>query len=180
MRTIKTLAIVIVGMVLVSASNVRATFTPIGSPEITGSWSQPWEENGVGSFTQIEYLMQTSGVTFENPAFTDFNAAGWVNVPTGSTLAVAMGPAVDDITYDTTFSTDISTSFTMDLYAWDGQTAVDAEQALWSGTAWTVTAIPLNTAPIPVPEVTTMIAGALLLLPLGVSTLRILRRNRMS
>jgi hypothetical protein len=31
-----------------------------------------------------------------------------------------------------------------------------------------------------VPEPTTMIAGALLLLPLGASTLRILRRNRMS
>ena len=33
---------------------------------------------------------------------------------------------------------------------------------------------------VPVPEATTMIAGALLLLPLGASTLRILRRNRMS
>jgi Domain of unknown function (DUF4114) len=32
----------------------------------------------------------------------------------------------------------------------------------------------------PVPEASTMIAGALLLLPLGVSTLRILRRNRMA
>jgi hypothetical protein len=31
----------------------------------------------------------------------------------------------------------------------------------------------------PVPEVSTMIAGALLLLPFGASTLRILRRNRM-
>jgi hypothetical protein len=33
-------------------------------------------------------------------------------------------------------------------------------------------------APVPVPEPTTMIAGALLLLPFGASTLRILRRNR--
>jgi hypothetical protein len=32
---------------------------------------------------------------------------------------------------------------------------------------------------VPVPEVTTIIAGALLLLPLGASTLRILRRSRM-
>jgi hypothetical protein len=31
-----------------------------------------------------------------------------------------------------------------------------------------------------VPEPTTMLAGALLLLPFGASTLRILRRNRMS
>jgi hypothetical protein len=31
---------------------------------------------------------------------------------------------------------------------------------------------------VPVPEATTMIAGALLLLPLGASTLRILRRRR--
>jgi hypothetical protein len=33
---------------------------------------------------------------------------------------------------------------------------------------------------VPVPEPTTIIAGALLLLPLGASTLRILRRNRMA
>jgi len=33
---------------------------------------------------------------------------------------------------------------------------------------------------VPVPEASTMIAGALLLLPLGVSTLRILRRNRIA
>jgi hypothetical protein len=33
-------------------------------------------------------------------------------------------------------------------------------------------------APVPVPEPTTMVAGALLLLPFGASTLRILRKNR--
>jgi len=32
--------------------------------------------------------------------------------------------------------------------------------------------------PAPVPEPTTLIAGALLLLPFGASTLRMLRRNR--
>jgi hypothetical protein len=38
----------------------------------------------------------------------------------------------------------------------------------------------LTAALVPVPEPTTIIAGALLLLPLGASTLRILRRNRMA
>jgi len=38
----------------------------------------------------------------------------------------------------------------------------------------------LTAAAVPVPESTTILAGVLLLLPLGASTLRILRRNRMA
>jgi hypothetical protein len=33
---------------------------------------------------------------------------------------------------------------------------------------------------VPVPEATTIIAGALLLLPLGASTLRVLRKQRLA
>ena len=64
---------------------------------------------------------------------------------------------------------------TFDFYAYDGNVLVDSAQASWTGGVdgeWDITAIP-------VPEPTTMIAGALLLLPFGASTLRILRRNRM-
>lgn len=37
-----------------------------------------------------------------------------------------------------------------------------------------------DVGPVPVPEATTILAGAMLLLPFGASTLRILRRNRMA
>ncbi len=40
------------------------------------------------------------------------------------------------------------------------------------------TGTPVNGNPVPVPEASTLIAGALLLLPFGASTLRIRRRNR--
>ena len=43
-----------------------------------------------------------------------------------------------------------------------------------SGTTFTVSQIQL----VPIPEPTTMIAGALLLLPFGASTLRMLRKTR--
>ena len=40
--------------------------------------------------------------------------------------------------------------------------------------------VPIALTITPVPEPTTMIAGALLLLPFGASTLRMLRKNRMA
>jgi len=44
----------------------------------------------------------------------------------------------------------------------------------------TLSAVTQSFHGVPVPEATTVIAGALLMLPLGVSTLRILRRNRIA
>ena len=43
---------------------------------------------------------------------------------------------------------------------------------MWTGTGWQFAEIP-----VPVPEPTTMIAGALLLLPFAASTIRRFRRN---
>jgi hypothetical protein len=48
---------------------------------------------------------------------------------------------------------------------------VDKAIGSYNGSAWGFT-------PLAVPEPTTMIAGALLLLPFGASTLRMLRKNR--
>ena len=180
MKTLKAIATGLAVVGLVSVTNVRASFVSIGDPVVVGSWSQGWTESGVGAFTQIEYIMVTAGVTFDNPAFNSFNQVGWANVPYSSTLAVAAGPSVTTLTYNNVVSPSVSTPFIMDLYAWNGMTAVDAAQASWSGTAWTITALGLNTAPTPVPEATTVLAGALLLLPFGASAFRILRKNRIA
>jgi hypothetical protein len=66
--------------------------------------------------------------------------------------------------------------------SWNGQTEPAGSYSLWGtppvynpeayGTAT------LTLSPTPVPEPTTMLAGALLLLPFGASTFRIVRRSR--
>ena len=102
---------------------------------------------------------------------------GWSTTYFSPTVASMQGSLRSSILVALNFSAD--TPLTVDFYAWNGTTLVGSEKGIYSGggyTQWTWgTADQVSS---PVPEPTTMVAGALLLLPFGMSTLRMLRRSK--
>ena len=170
MKTLKTLATGLAVVGLLSVTSARASLVAVG-PTVSGdSWAQGFNESGV-TFDNIE-VSWASGTLFEPPALRDFSG-GWSALLGTSTSDTASGSALTSLDFSVNWVGTASDPTTFDFYAYDGNAVVDSAQAVWTGSEWDIGAIP-------VPEPTTMIAGALLLLPLGASTLRILRRNRMS
>jgi hypothetical protein len=173
MKTLKTLAMGLAVVAVMSVTSVQASFTAIDGVGTGNSWSQQFNESGVGNFDHIE-ISWVTGSLFETPALTSFSA-GWLLTPGGNTtFSSASGTPLTSLNFFINWgpaSTPIiPTAF--DFYAWDGNTLKEAVRATYTGVGgheWDIT---------PVPEPTTIIAGALLLLPLGASTLRILRKRQ--
>jgi hypothetical protein len=181
MRTssLRNLAIALsaVALVFAATSSVRGALTPIGDPQEGGSWGQRFNESGVGPFTHMEAIMGSAGDGFEFAGFANFNAGGWSGAGS-STHIVASGPSQTSLDFDIFFAGARTDPLWFNFYAYNGTDPMEAVRAEWNGGGWSFTLLDKGSAPTPVPEPTTMIAGALLLLPFGVSTLRILRKKR--
>ena len=180
MRTssLRNLAIALsaVALVFVATNSARAALTPIGDPQEGGSWSQRFQEEGVGPFTHIEAIMRSAGDAFDS-GFANFTVGtSWIPSGFSSTHIIADGPAVVWLQFDIAFTGATSNPLTFDFYAWNGTTLAERARATWNGSGWAF-GTDAEVVTSPVPEPTTMIAGALLLLPFGVSTLRILRKK---
>ncbi len=165
-----------VALVIVFANSARATLITIGDPAEIGSWGQGFNESGVGNFTQVETIMRSGG-PFESPGFAGL-AGGWTVGLFSANQVVATGPAINNMTWTIRFLGSSSSPLVFDFYAWNGNTLAERARASWNGGGWTINGnAEVLSAPTAVPEPTTMIAGLLLLLPLGASTLRILRKK---
>jgi hypothetical protein len=92
-------------------------------------------------------------------------ASGTMQVYWDNNLVASLSPTSSAMTLYTTSVTATGS----DILQFDGTGISDSYGAILDNVSLT-----------PVPEATTMIAGALLLLPLGVSTFRILRKSRMA
>jgi hypothetical protein len=172
MKTIKTLAIGLAVVAAMSVASVRASLVTSGVS--IGDWNQQFQENGVGNYNAME-VAWVSGSLLQVPVFTGFNVAGWSQVAGNSSVALASGPTTTDMTFYLNF-VDPQVPTVFDFYAFNGATVVENTRATWNN-GWSYLTAPLPPVAVPVPEPTTMIAGALLLLPFGASTLRILRRR---
>ena len=159
-----------------TAVSARASIVAIGDPAVIGSWQQAFNESGVGNFTKVETIFVSGpGGPFESPGFNGL-AAGWTISSFSPGLVVAGGPALNSMTWNIQFLGSQSDPFVFDFYAWNGNSIVDSASATWNN-GWTIGAA---TVPPVVPEPTTIISGALLLLPFGASTLRILRKKQVA
>lgn len=183
MINIKTLAVGLAVVVALSVTSVRASLVTDGDPISIGSWAQGFNESGVGDFTQLETIFRSGpGGPFESPGFSSL-ANGWTVGVFNADHVIATGPAMNNLTWNIDFAGSISDTFVFDFYAWNGNTSLEQVRATWNN-GWSfvvgngVGGATLLSAPTPVPEPTTMIAGALLLLPFGASAIRILRKNR--
>jgi hypothetical protein len=155
--------------------NATATY-PLGNPLTTaGTDTEPTRVYHNSSVVDYSGTIQGLGIKSETPANAPFITAGTVagvsydsvHAPSGYQYAIAKydgknaGWVMFYLNYQDAYIPKLSQSF------WG--TAGTDQYAISSFTVFNA-----------VPEPTTMIAGALLLLPFGASTIRFLRKNRMA
>jgi hypothetical protein len=183
MKELKSLCIVVVAIISFTKFDVQAAITPLGDPYPTHSWAQGFVDSESVSFNHVEGIY-VSGSTFENPGFTGLSA-GWTSSYNTPTRIAADGSDLMQLFWTINFNAP-SGAAVWDFNVYENKT-IEASYRLFYGTAggandagsgWRYDILDLSQAPTPVPEPTTMIAGALLLLPFGASTLRIVRKNR--
>lgn len=133
-------------------SEVLADLTPIGDPIEGNSWSQVFNESGIGAFDFVAVRMITAGASFESVTHSSFSNGSWStdyeNDPTYPTIASASGNAVVSLDWSIKFAGTQSNQFTFDYVAFDtsGDTDVlrNAARATWTGGGWQVTNYPVG------------------------------------
>ncbi len=169
---------------LVYAAPANATFVSDFVVGPSGSWTASWTDTTGGqAMDRWEAFVTGGGATFDAPV--SVGLTGWAGTLVSPTYTYAAGPANGvDRTITLHFAgTPPSGGISVDMLVWNGGNLVANESWRWTDlpnqAGWTRIAVPIaesydRTA---VPEPTTIIAGALLLIPLGLSALRILRKK---
>jgi len=168
---------------LIGNITTQASIVSLGDPYPTQSWAWNFDNPEPLAYTHVEGIM-VSGTTFENPGFTSFTPNAWISSYNTPNHIAADGPATTDLTLTVNFNGDAGPTI-WDLNVYAGSTAKASYRLFYqttggdydAGGGWRFDILDENFAPAPVPEPTTVIAGALLLLPFGASTIRILRKN---
>ncbi len=150
------------------ATTGRATIVieQISPPVMTGSWDVGFYAHGQ-PFDKITGTIM-SGAAFESPGL---RAPGWVS--SGNDIAASItGSAVNALAFiahfaDTPPLPGATPPFLLNFEVFNTGGEVGRTTLQWTGYEFDV-----------VPEPSTMLAGLLLLLPFGVTTLRFARRNR--
>jgi hypothetical protein len=191
MKTFKNLSIgAVMATLLLLSTSARASFTfgdyelsQVGPAQPGDSWTATWVLNGIGFGTTFNKIVGTivSGTdTFESNLTTPSGpgglyATGWTTSNPNLTQSSIIGTSVSSLTFYTDFTGNSTDTPYVTLYF----------QAFGSDGSSATSGLLRNDAsghftPVPVPEPTTLIAGALLLLPFGASTLRFLRKQRVA
>jgi hypothetical protein len=170
MRYFGVLAVLV--LVLAGAGTASA-ISVIGDPIDDASWTQQFNESGVGNFDhlQVDMLTGTLENTLTMPAFRGFSVTnkGWKNMTTSSpaTVGVAEGIAVNNLNFYVYFNGlkndwKPASPLTFVFTAWNGGNCMEQALATWNGSSWSFTTqAPSEKYAAPVPEPVT-ICGLLL------------------
>ncbi|MFH1011764.1 MAG: cohesin domain-containing protein, partial [bacterium] len=120
-----------------SAGSAMAIET-VGDPIDGDSWSQAFNESGVGNFDHMQMLM-VSGPPFRTPNGIVGMASGWSQSYNDGTLLIADGPSLVSTNMTIYFSGNKSTPFTFIFQAWGGTTRKEEATVVWNGSSWTIT-----------------------------------------
>lgn len=135
---------VVVLAVLAIAPPGNASIVAVGGPEAGHSWSQGFNESGVGNFDLVVVRMVSVGDYFETPAHSGFSDGAWAlsyeNTPPTPTIAAASGSATTNLTWNITFIGTSDNPLNFDFVAFNGETVVESANADWNGSGWTITA----------------------------------------
>ena len=194
MRALRTFGVALATVTMLFVTNAQAAIdiqdangVSLGTmaqagPALEGnSWSVNWLANAfIVPFTRITATINSSGSdVFElvpTPGLST-SLAGWSTTVNTALVGEISGPAA--------FATSFTTHFTGDATVQPGETPVSLYfEYYFQGTMvartptlyWNAGTSEFDYAPVPEP--TTVIAGALLLLPFAVSTVRFVRKRR--
>jgi hypothetical protein len=136
---------VLAAALAVSASVAWADLTPIGDPAEGESWTQRFNESGVGNFNVVAVKMISAGDTFEDIVHSGFNRTGWGMLwdnssTTYPTIASAAGTTNNNMDWNIKFAGLKNNALTFDFVAGylDGSnwTIRERARAVWSGGGW--------------------------------------------
>ena len=182
MKVLKALTIGVAAATMMFASSARAAFDFDGftltqeSEAIPGnSWLVNWSLVSWGlSFDRITGTIVSGLDRFEAPAGITAFTPGWTSTTGPLHSEISSGAPVTSLFFTTHFTGHSwdTPPITLLLQAYSGVNVIATSPYLqWDGHEWDVVPAPV------IPEPTTVIAGALLLLPFGASTLRIVRKR---
>lgn len=143
------------------------------------SWSQEFSEEATASFDKLTVTM-VEGTGFADPGLSSFSEGAWTIGFTSDTLVWASaGSPITFCQFVIHFEGEKTESLKLLIEAFNHDVLVCSDEALWDGNLkqWSIKELVGDCVRV-VPESSTMIAGALLLLPFGASAIRILRKNR--
>ncbi len=181
------------GLTSFDASGILVTATEVTSTYYTLTWVGNISLTGTATASADLFLSYTVTATGGGIGSIDQSYTGGVTPPGQGTLLVtetayAGGVQVAKSTLDTTLSQEPPITYVGDNLIIDpAQSTLNIDKDIVltidpiTGPATaSISGIEQSFEEVAVPEASTIIAGALLLLPFGASTLRILRRNRMA
>jgi hypothetical protein len=182
---IRKLQIAIMAGALVMAAQARASIVPVGDPYATHSWAQAFTDTEGFTFNAVQEVY-VAGSAFEIPGLTGLSG-GFVSTFSTPTVSVAAGPGTTSLNWTLNFTG--SGSDANLIFALYDNGVAQAVYQLFSGSyfslgsanigsGWSLNTLNTADAPALVPEPTTMVAGAMLLLPFGASTIRRMRKTR--
>lgn len=136
--------LVLVGVVVLATLPARADLVSVGDPAEGGSWTQGFNESGVGNFDVVAVKMLSVGDTFEHATHSGFSVPGWAlsgeNALQYPTAASASGPATTNLTWSIKFAGLRSNPLVFDFVAFSGDNPKEEATASWNGSGWTITA----------------------------------------
>jgi hypothetical protein len=161
MKRTKVLSMGLAALAFICVNSVQATLVISGDPVEIGSWGQGFNESGVGNFTQVETIFVSGpGGPFEPYGYSGL-PSGWIVGSFSASHVIATGPALNNMTWTIKFLGASSDPLVFDFYAWNGTTLAEAARATYNGGGWSFGANAAQLAgPTPVPEPTTLFAGA--------------------
>ncbi|MFG0329795.1 MAG: hypothetical protein ACF8PN_07860 [Phycisphaerales bacterium] len=137
----KLLALACLSAVVLHGPTATGDFVPIGDPNKGNSWSQAFQETGVGLFDLVAVRI-VSGGPFDSPTHRSFNRAGWATVyeqgGASPTLGTAVGPSTTNLIWRIHFESDMPEPLEFDFVAFRGNTLLEEANAKWDGAAWTI------------------------------------------
>jgi len=129
-------ALTVALLAMFTAGRAVAALHLVGTPHVTGSWTQRFQEDGVGNFDHVQILATTGG-PFETPnAQLNFSDGSWSQTCNDNVLSAAAGDPVTLLQEDVTFQGPQSSPLSFYFQAFSGPTLLQTAFVYWDGGNW--------------------------------------------